>query len=197
MTTLGLSAFLALLIGAQGPTETAPTFDVATPDESLRGVQLEGLDSDFILRIGGSRRQMLTPAKWLSLRQNEQALPPVPAPPFLLLSGGERLPLALPPDLRLADERLQAALAPPVETAARGPLAVPQAALTAICLALPTGVESIERLLADATRPRDVLILHNGDRFEGSLTRLDRRGGALARPTGTTEVLLERLAVVT
>jgi len=96
----------------------------------------------------------------------------------VILSTGERIPLQPGGGLRLAGERLDAVPLAPLRLPADAELKLPVAAVAVVWVAPPEGTEEPARLLRrllGERRPRDVVLLRNGDRVEGTVTALDRR----------------------
>ena len=83
-------------------------------------------------------------------------------PPFIELTTGDCLPLALPVRLQLDDESLQVSLAPPL---ANDAFVVPQAAVSLIALASAPELP--------AKRTHDSIVLKNGDTLAGRIAGLD------------------------
>src|SRR4051794_17357049 len=109
-----LAAFALLLPPTVGQPAAAPGFLVVTADGTLPAAPLLAMADDFGIRRGGEVPRSIAAGDLLALRQGGRPLPSGPEPPFVLLSSGERLPLAGPPELHPEDEQLLATPANPL-----------------------------------------------------------------------------------
>ena len=181
---------LALAIGQPGEV---PHFRVVTILGPITGAQVSGLEK-FRLDVKTDRPQSLGEGEWIALRRDDLPLPGMPAAPFVILSGGDRLPIVRPTEARLEDERLRFIPASPIVPSAGAEMSVPQAGLAALCFALPTGVDDFDRI-PPATK-RDVVVLRNGDRLTGTLKHLEGGTVTIVQGDKTTTVPYERLAAI-
>jgi hypothetical protein len=185
---------LALALG-QAAVEIGdgPNFRVVTVAGPISSAVVTGLDK-FRLDLKSDRPRSLSADDWIALRREDLPLPAMPAAPFVVLSGGDRLPIVRPEDARLDDERLTFVPAPPLAPVAGAEMTIPQAGLSALCFTLPAGVDDFDRI-APATKG-DVVVLRNGDRLQGSLRRLAAGTVTLAQGEKTTMVPHDRLAAI-
>jgi NPCBM/NEW2 domain len=185
---------LALALG-QPAVEKAdgPRFQVVTVAGPISDATLTGLEK-FRLDVKSDRPRSLGPDDWIALRREGLPLPAMPAAPFVVLSGGDRVPIVRPESAQLDDERLRFSPAPPIAPGTGAEMTIPQAGLAAICFTLPTGVDDFDRILP-ATKG-DVVVLRNGDRLQGSLRRLAAGAVTLSQSERTTTIPYDRLAAI-
>lgn len=194
------AALIGLLALVEGQAPTAQ-FIVTSASGPRPASSLRELRDDFSVRPGPPSPQTVAGDDLLALRRVGSTLPGDPVPPFVVLTGGERLPLGRPLAVRLEEEQLHFELAAPLRSGADRRLTLPQAAIDAIWLAYPAGVSESERgaqLRPDKpVRSRDAVVFRNGDRLEGTLKRLtSEQGVRLAHGNETTDVPLERIAFI-
>jgi hypothetical protein len=137
-------------------------------------------------------------AEVISLRRKGVSLPAHPAGPQVVFVNGDRVPLATEPALRVARERLHFRTPSPLlPGAAELDPALRSVAL--VWLAAPPGAEdaavALRRLLAEP-RPRDVVLLRDGDQVEGVVEALGPEGCRVLAGRRRVGLPLERLAVV-
>ena len=167
---------LALLAGCLGQAANEPRFVGHSAEGPLVAAPLRKLAADFAVQLGDAK---VVGDRLVALRRDGAALPTDTALPFVVLANGERLPLASAARLLLEDEQFRAPLAPPIRTEPET-LTLPQATLHAICLAPPTGIDDVDlwlNQLDGESRKRDLVLLKNGDRVEGSIQKLDAEAG--------------------
>ena len=164
-----------LLAGCFGQANE-PRFLAHSTDGPLTAAPLRKLAADFSAQLGD---KAIAGDRLIALRRDGAVLPTDTASPFLILANGERLPLAGTAKLLLEDERLRAPLAAPIRIDGEA-LTLPQATLHAICLAAPTGIDEGDRWLNQLdgeVRKRDLVLLKNGDRVEGTIQKIDADAG--------------------
>jgi hypothetical protein len=166
---LVFSLLLALLAGPALAAEPRPVFVASAADgQAVRGT-LESLEKDWAVRLG-PKGAVVKGGELLSLRRADRELPPMPEDLHVILANGDRLPVEAP---RLAGERLRFRH-PDLGGGEEASLSLGAVAL--LWREPPAGADDPEalrrRLLADK-RPRDVVLLGNGDRVEGTLNALD------------------------
>jgi hypothetical protein len=188
---------LSLLIACAllSAPEEAPRFRVTTTAGPVGAGSLTKLE-DFDVALSGVKPVSIAADQLVELRRDGAALPAGPPGPFVVLGGGDRLPIAIPPHVVLDDERVRFVLAEPLARSPKGPMLVPQAGVTAVCFRLPTGVDGFGGLAGMAAKNRDVLVLRNGDRLEGTLSKLGDAGATLVQPGRTVDLPLDRIAAV-
>jgi len=147
---------------AAGPTHSG-TLDKLTEDWSLRL-----LDREAPISVKG--------ADVVSLRREGGRLPRHPTGRHLVFANGDRVSLHPPSMLLLARDRLYFRPSSILKTPLQE-LSPPVATVALIWFSAPDDTEDpallLRRLLAEH-RTRDVVLLRNGDRIEGTLTDLDR-----------------------
>ncbi len=173
---------------------TSPKFVVQAVDGTLAGAPLERLDDTGTLQIGGETPRTLTRGDWYALRREHATLPPFPTKDFLLLTSGERIPLAPGSGFRVEEERF-------FFSPESGPeISVPLAYVAIFCVRPAEGADDPELFLAGldrGKRARDVLYLKSGDRIEGALAPAPGgRNIALNIGDRTVDTPLEQLAVL-
>jgi hypothetical protein len=161
-------------VGAQPAKE--PVFSVHTAAGKVLQGSLESLGPDWSVRLQGEN-PAVAGRDLISIRREPAHLPAFPSGLHLILTNGDRFPIegardeSLRP--RLDGERLlfrHPLLAFGEETG------VSQGAVSVLCWRIPATADSPEKLLrqlATGRRKDDTLLLTNGDRLEGVLTRLD------------------------
>ena len=189
-------AFL-LIANCLGQAVDEPRFVGHSTEGPLVASPLKKLAADFSVQLGDAK---VAGDRLVAMRKEGAALPTDTASPFLILANGERLPLADTAKLLLEDERFRAPLAPPIRMEPAEMLTLPQATLHAICLSPPAGVDDVDRWLNQLdreSRKRDLVLLRNGDRVEGSIQKLDAEAGCrinLGEQTATYP--LNRIALI-
>ncbi len=167
--------FFALLLplpaGPARAAEPRPVFVAHAADgRAVRGT-LEALDKDWTVRLG-PKEAVVKGGDLLSLRRADRELPPTPEDLHVVLANGDRLPVEGP---RLVGERLRFRH-PDLAGGEEASLSLGAVAL--LWREPPAGAddpEALRRRLLAEKRPRDVVLLANGDRVEGTLNALDAR----------------------
>jgi hypothetical protein len=159
--------------------EPTPLFQLVASDGASHRGSLQQLDQAGNLDLAGDKSTTWSVRQWLSLRRDRIPLPPHPSGKQIVFANGDRLPLADAKRLRLVDNRLQFHAANPLR-AQPDVLSPPLPAVALVWLGGPDGAEEPERLLRKllASRPRkDVVVLKDGERVEGSVVALDSDDG--------------------
>ncbi len=180
------SLAILLTISLSGPAtgQAAPDVIVDTATGVRAAAPLLAIEPGFTIKLGGQAPAVVQGRDLVALRRVGITHPDLCAAPFLLLSSGDRLPLKAPLDLRLEDEMLHATLAAPLA----GKIKLPQAAVAAVVLAASE---------EDAgKRSNDIVVLRDGDRMHGTLSRLDTRGVVLAADDKRTDIPIARISRV-
>lgn len=157
----GLVVLLVLVMASLASAE-GPSFVVRCVEGKEATGSLVKL-ADGSLTVG---KTTLAAAEWLGLSQVGPALPEFPTGEHLVLGNGDRVPIR---DLRLEDEKVyfrHKALGGDKE------VSLPLASLALLWRLAPDGTpspETLRRRLVLANRPRDVVLLRNGDTLEGTL----------------------------
>jgi hypothetical protein len=163
---------LSASVGAQGPT-SAPTFELRTAAGKTVKGPLRKLTDDWSVQVGTPRAKSVGGAAVISLRRVNTPPPGYPRGPQVVLGNGSRLPGIVD---KIADDRLHLRPNLPVQAVKDRVLKLPLSAVAVVWLAAPDRVSRPDlflRRLARGRRARDVLLLRNGDRIEGTLLGLD------------------------
>jgi hypothetical protein len=182
---------ISLLVSAPslGADESAPTFDLHTADCVTTSGSLRELGADWAMRLQGGQARRVNGAAIVSLRRRGVPLPARPGPGTrqLLLANGSRIPGTV---LKIANDRLLFRPLPPVRPENDGEWELPLSMVSAVWQGSPSGTadpRAVLRRLAGEARTRDVLLLRDGDRIEGTFKGLVR-GAFRIEPEGKQAV---------
>jgi hypothetical protein len=173
---------LALLpccvLHAQNPQP--PLFTLHAADGAFLEGPLEGIKEDWSVSLGGDKGKLVPGADVLSLRRRNAVLPPAPAQEHVVLANGDRIAGKL---LQTGNDgaRVQAELGMSQE------IRIPSTSILVWWLTVPDGVSDADlfrRRLVTERRRRDVALLRNGDRVEGTLLGVDGNGARLKTGAG-------------
>lgn len=182
--SLALTTLIVLAPSSLG--QMAPDVIVRTLAGSSPSGTLLAIEKDFAVKLSGKTPFTFAGPDIVSLRQVRIPHPTRCAPPYLQLTTGDCVPLAMPLNLRLEDETLHASLAAPV---AQADYSVPHAAVALIALSATDELHG--------KREGDVIVLKNGDRLSGKIIVLDGQKGLTVMSAGRLEMIpLERVAQV-
>jgi hypothetical protein len=182
-------AFVPLLIPLLLPAAERPVRPAVFVLHTVEGRPvtgpLEQLATDWSVALGGRDGGRAKGADVVSLRRADATLPSIPAEPQAVLSNGDRIPGHV---RDLARERLR--LRPAWEGAAE--MSLPVSVLSVLWLEERVGPDSAALLrdLPGERRPRDLVLLRNGDRIEGTLTAIN--GASLHVEVEKKDVTVER-----
>jgi hypothetical protein len=166
-----LGAFFVFFVSlwcVRGEEPAADTFVLQTAAGTTHTGRLQQLDEKWSVRLGNEH---FPGTEVVGLRRTQQPLPPYPRDEQLLFANGDRLAARV---LELNGERLQCRLPP--EWGDEQSVTVPLSAVSVIWLHPPNDSDNphlLRRQLATTQRPRDTLLLRNGDILEGIFTSLD------------------------
>jgi hypothetical protein len=148
------------------------------------------LDRDWALRLT-SEEKVVPGGELLSLRRADVDLPPMPDGLHVVLVNGDRIPIETP---RLVGERF---LFRHADLNGGAEVQVPLGALALLWREAPAFAdpEVLQRRLLTEKRVRDVVLLANGDRIEGTLSGLDDRKIDLEK-TGKKSAELRQVAAL-
>jgi hypothetical protein len=159
---------------AHAQESKAPLFTLHAADGTFLDGPLADITQDWSISLAGDKGKTVPGAKVISLRRQNSVLSPGPAEEHLVLANGDRIAGKL---LHMTSE-----------------MPVPSASVLVWWLAVPDGVSDgrlfLRRLIAERRR-RDVALLRNGDRVEGTLLGIDGEAVRLKTAAGR-EVTLGR-----
>jgi hypothetical protein len=163
---------LAVRAFAQAPAgDVAPVFEAYNTDGKALSGAVESLTPEGHLRIGSKDVKSGT---WLTLRRQQLPLPARPRGAQVVLTSGDRIPLADKAAVKIADDCLH------FPATVKGPAFTPPRAVVALLwLACPDGADGpvlLRQLLAEP-RKHDLILLRDGDRVEGTVMGLDSAKG--------------------
>lgn len=177
-----LALGLASLVGTDvGDEKASPRFTVATAAETRAGCALVELADDGTLIVEQAATQLKV-SRLTSLRQENQALPPLLTKDFVLLANGDRLPLDPDAAATLKENRLVVWPAKSLGGASTTGLNLYLHHTVLLFWTLPDGVEDADLFFANLqqeSRKQDVAHLKNGDRIEGTVTALSAKLGCV------------------
>lgn len=163
-----MSSTCILLLGLL-VSEAAPTFELHTRDCQTRFGKLTRLQADWSAILTGMKPVQVPGAEFLSLRRVDVPLPAHPLDEQVVLANGDRVRGAI---LVLREERLR------IRPTHGNEATVNLSNISIVWLAQPEREDDPERLLrrlASTRRTRDVVLLRNGDRIEGTLMEIDAK----------------------
>jgi hypothetical protein len=187
---------VAALPAGQTP---APQFDLTTAPGATHSGSLQGIEADGSVRLQTGPKALRVPgADVVSLRRRGLALPAHPAGPQVVFANGDRVPLHARPGLRLTGERLHFRPQTPLRPGGTD-LDPPLRTVALVWLSAPAGAGDaapfLRRLLAEP-RPRDLVLLRDGDRVEGNLVALGPEGCRVLAGRRRVDLPLERVGVI-
>lgn len=146
---------------------------------TLAPAPLAELGPDFALRTADANPARLPAGALISMRQNARPIPAFLCQNVLILTNGDRVPVRPAGSFKLDQDRLYFQPASPFQPAEPLNLSVNFASVLALGDA--SGYDDQERFLARLqreARPKDVILLADGDKLEGNLKSLDAEQGA-------------------
>jgi hypothetical protein len=163
-----MNLYHLLLLGmlASGP---ADSFELHTRDCAIHVGTLTGIQKDWSVTLGGTKLVQVPGAEFVSLRRAGVPLPAHPLGEQVVLANGNRVRGTI---LTLRDERVRFRPDHGKETA------LSLSNLSILWFTPPEredDPEMLVRRLASARRTRDVVLLRNGDRIEGTLNEIDAK----------------------
>jgi hypothetical protein len=171
---LPTALLIALCCAAQ--PDAAPRFTIHGADGALPPAAIAKLAANWSLWPTGGKSL----ADWTTMQQDGRPRPAPLAPPFILLGSGDRLPIQTTRPIQLDDGRLRCTPGKPLRTRTGTELSLYRPYVALLMLAVPDGVDEIERLVTRLQRePRDddLVLLRNGDRIQGAVERLSTKDG--------------------
>jgi hypothetical protein len=160
---------------AQAGKDATPVFALATTGgETLVGPCL-GLGADGTVELAGDKLAPVKAGDWLTLRRTKIPLPAPPRGAHVVLTTGDRIPLAPKAAVKVIDNRLHFQPAPPL-LSPKGTLEVPLSRVVMVWLACPENTEVpivLQRQLLTGSRTRDLVVARTGDKIEGNLLSLN------------------------
>lgn len=173
---------------AHAQESKAPLFIAHAADGSNAEGTLLRLGADWSVTLGGDKSVTVPGADLIGLQRKARPLPPAPQQEHVLFVNGDRVPGQL---LQLTEEALTFQ---PAFGDKKTELKAPLTAVLLCWFAAPDGVEDahlLRRRLATDRRRRDLILLRNGDRLEGTLLSVNAREARLTVVSGK-EVRVER-----
>jgi NPCBM/NEW2 domain len=165
-----VAVFLLLRVPLQAQDLSLPLFDLHTANGTIASGPLAQVHEDWSVSLSGKNAIQVNGSRVVALRQCNAALPPPPRDQHVLLTNGDQIPGT---PLQLTGERVRFKAA---QIGAEAEWTLPLSAIAFLWFVAPDGVEDGEafcRRLAAERRTRDLVLLRNGDRVEGTVTALD------------------------
>jgi hypothetical protein len=187
------------LASAQEGEQPPSVFQLTATDGSSQRGTLAQLDENGAVTLAADKTTTSSARQWLSLRRDKTPLPLHPTGNQIVFANGDRLPLADGRRVRIVDNRLH--FQPDTSLVVKGDhLTPPLSSVALVWLGGPQGEEEPQRLLRKllASRPRkDVVLLKDGERVEGSVVALDSDAGCrLQESKRQVEVPWRQIAAV-
>jgi len=174
------------------------SFIIHTVDGPLSPAPLGQLAGDLSLSTTGYAPKNVPAGGVVAIRHATQPLPGFLNQNVLVLTNGDRIPIDLKGPWKLEQDRLYFRPAAPLRS--RDSLHVSVNYASVLCLGDAAAFEDQESLitrLQHETRPRDLLLLMDGDRLEGVLKSLDAAAGATLETSGQeTRVPLAKIRAI-
>ncbi len=168
-------ALLVLLLSAHAAVaQEPPRFVARTIDGPLPAARIVGFGDDGVLHLDSGVKIAL--ADFVELRQTGRKVPAPPAPPFVVMTTGDRFPIDPAHGLKVVDGRLHAKLSRPLQSAKEKPANLFLPHVAQVFWMSPEGDDDAAPV--QTSRKQDVVFLRGGDRLEGRLTSLDPAKGA-------------------
>jgi hypothetical protein len=174
-----LGIVLAIASKSAFGQEAAPLYVIHAKDGPLPGAALHRLQPNWALeRAGGG--EMLKGMDWISLQQQGHVRPAPPTNEMIVLGNGDRVRFKPGQPVRLEDGRLYFTPTGPLRPATGKELSLYRPFIALVLLAIPENVDDPELFVIRLQRElheRDVVLLRNGDRIEGSVDSLNDKQG--------------------
>ena len=178
VATLGLVAVCAWLPSATGQ-EAGSVFQLWTTEGENHQGSISLLSAAGDLTLTADKTRTYAVRQWLTLRRDKVVLPAHPTAAQVVFANGDRVPVAADKRIRLADSRLQFEPLGPLKPQSSA-LAPPLASVAVLWLG---GSEEAEetadglRELLASQRKKDIVVLKDGERMEGTVMALDSDKG--------------------
>src|SRR5205807_830354 len=111
--SLALGAWVGTAARAGDPP-AEPVFTLHAADGTTATGPLRKIADDWSVRLGGGRPALVAGPDVITLRRDGTPLPPAPVAEQVVLSNGDRVPLAPGTPLRMTGERLDCTPRPPL-----------------------------------------------------------------------------------
>jgi hypothetical protein len=170
----------------------SPIFQLQTASGEPASGPLLALTENWGVHLGGAKEVRAEGGDVVALRRAGVVMPAIPAKNFVLFSNGDVLPVRR---VRLADERL--VLVPHLGDGKE--IRVSPSRVAVIWLRSPDAEnhpDHLRRELAAGQRPRDRVLLRNGDSLDGTLTGMDEKSVRLDIDKKSIDVRLDRIAAL-
>jgi hypothetical protein len=180
----GVSLANPALLAAQPQAgkEPPPAFALTTTaGQTLLGTWAT-LGADGAVELAGDQATQVKAGEWLTLRRSKAPLPPPPRGPHLVLTTGDRIPLADKAEVKIVGNQLRCQVADSLR-AKNGTLEFPLSRVMLIWLGGPGDVEDPVQLLRQllaGSRPKDLVLMRNGDKVAGNVQALDSASACTA-----------------
>jgi hypothetical protein len=162
---------LLIPLAARADDSDTPRFILHRAEGDPLVGSLDKLGEDWSVTLVATRPSRVDGKDVVALRRHQTALPPRPLGEQVLLVNGDQVPGTL---VELANERLRFRPAGGIE----GEWQLPISALSVLWWGAPVETEDtdlLRRRWLTERRPRDQVLLRNGDVLEGILTALDAK----------------------
>jgi hypothetical protein len=173
---LSLTSSAALAWGnSQTGKEALPAFSLSLTSGETLLAPLVALSPDGSVQMAGDK-SAITVSNWLTLRLSKTPLPPHPRGPQIVLTSGDRIPLADKAAVKIVDNQLHFQPHASLRVKKKGVLEVPLSRVILVWLGSPDNVEEPAALLQQllrGSRKKDLVLLRNGDKVDGNVLALD------------------------
>ncbi len=184
-------AILILSLVVSADDNRPARFDLHVAGAPDRSAVIDRLNEDWSVDLAGGNLPVGKGGTLISIRRPDRPLPPLPEGEHLLFMNGDKFPGHV---VQLADDRLR------VENQAEHQeLTVPLESLAALWFTAPEAIDDRQlfyRQLERERRRHDRILLRNGDRLEGTLSRIDRDVVTLQVNKKPVSIERERVAVI-
>jgi hypothetical protein len=161
-----------------GKVDSPAFFLTTVKGETLAGPLLS-LGADGAVEMAGEKSSPIKSGQWLTLRRAKVPLPAHPRGPQIVLTSGDRIPLAAQAAVKIVDNELHFQPHDALRVS-KAIVAVPLSRVVLVWLGGPDETEEpalLLRKLLDATRGKDLVLKRNGDKVEGDVVALDSASG--------------------
>lgn len=164
-------AISASLTAALEQDAQKPLFELYTADTEVVSGPLRHVGDDWSVALSGAKPVQARGDQVVALRRKRGGTPGAPEREHVILNNGDQIPGQLS---QISGERVSML----AQIGAGQELNLPLSSLSVVWSATPEGAEdsaALRRRLVSERRRRDVLLLRNGDRIQGTLTSLSAK----------------------